>query len=260
MAPDETTAHIPDDVAPYLPMMTEDHPTARPMPLRAPMLRQRWVDVAFAHWPVPTEAVAARLPRGIEPDLHDGVAWVGLVAFRMVGVGLAGGPAVPYLGSFPETNVRTYVRGPDGRPGVWFDSLDAARLVPVLVARAGWHLPYVWSSMSVVAGAADEFSARRRWPDRGRRSSLSIRPGGPVPVEGLAAFLVNRWRLYAADRAGRATVAEVDHEPWPLCSAELLSVDDEFVSAAGYPVPAEPPIVHHASGVSVVAGRPARIL
>lgn len=214
--------------------------------------------MSFVHWPVPVDAVARRLPAGLEPDLHRGTAWVGLVGFRMVGIGAVKGPAIPYLGTFPETNVRTYVRSRDGRPGVWFDSLDASRLVPVLVARAGWNLPYVWSAMSM-SGPDRTYRATRRWPDGGRRSTFSVRPGDPVVVEGLAAFLVNRWRLFTEDRRGRAVVAEVDHDPWPLHSADVVSIDDELVAAAGYPIEGDP-IAHHAPGVDVRAGRPAVIL
>jgi uncharacterized protein YqjF (DUF2071 family) len=251
--------HIPGPTAPYRGVTHDDHPATRPDPLRSAVLRQRWEDVSFLHWPVPEEAVADRLPVGLEPDLWEGTAWVGLVAFRMVGIGPARGPAIPYLGSFPETNVRTYVRGRDGRPGVWFDSLDASRLLPVLVARSVWNLPYLWSAMAI-EGAAPTYRATRRWPDRGRRSTMSVEPRGPAPVEGLAAFLVNRWRLFTADRRGRPVVAEVDHEPWPLHHAEVVSADDGFVAAAGYPLDGSPPIAHHADGVSVRAGRPAVLL
>ena len=44
-------------------------------------------------------------------------------------------PRIPWVSSFEEMNVRTYVRGPDGVPGVWFITLDAARLGAVLFAR-----------------------------------------------------------------------------------------------------------------------------
>ena len=41
-------------------------------------------------------------------------------------------PAVPWLSAFPELNVRTYVSPRDGKRGVYFFSLDAARLLAVL--------------------------------------------------------------------------------------------------------------------------------
>src|SRR5688500_16918583 len=50
-------------------------------------------------------------------------------------------PAVPGLSAFPEVNVRTYLVT-DGKPGVWFFSLDAASRLAVRGARALYHLPY----------------------------------------------------------------------------------------------------------------------
>ena len=47
-----------------------------------------------------------------------------------------GTPALPWLSAFPELNVRTYVSPRDGKRGVFFFSLDAARLPAVLAARA----------------------------------------------------------------------------------------------------------------------------
>ena len=45
---------------------------------------------------------------------------------------------------FPELNVRTYVTY-QGKPGVYFFSLDASNLLAVWAARAVYHLPYFHS-------------------------------------------------------------------------------------------------------------------
>ena len=125
-------------------------PTTEVPPLQhRPVMRQSWQRASFLHWAYDPSDVQRLLPRGLQVDTHDGMAWVGLVAFEMVDIALAGLPPVPHLGTFPETNVRTYVRGPDGTPGVWFHSLEAERLVPVLVARGAYRLPYFWSQMQV---------------------------------------------------------------------------------------------------------------
>ncbi|BCJ57558.1 DUF2071 domain-containing protein [Micromonospora endophytica] len=78
---------------------------------RRTVLRQRWEDLVFLHWPVEPAAVARLLPAGTRPDTFDGLSYVGLIGFRMVGLGLGGGPGIPYLGSFWETNVRLYSPG-----------------------------------------------------------------------------------------------------------------------------------------------------
>ena len=87
-----------------------------PVPERAWSLAMRWHDLAFLHRPVRAALLRAHLPPGLELDTFDGSAWVALVPFEMR-VGLFGVPPLPYLTVFPETNVRTYVIGPDGRTG-----------------------------------------------------------------------------------------------------------------------------------------------
>lgn len=99
-----------------------------PALLKRALLTQEWLDLAFVHWAVDPSVVAGLLPDGTTPDVLDGVTYVGLVAFRMHRVGWLWSPGVPYLGSFPETNVRLYSVDAHGRRGVVFRSMDAGRL------------------------------------------------------------------------------------------------------------------------------------
>ena len=235
-------------------------PPSATYPVHRPIMRQGWKDLAYLHWPYDPGVVQKRLPVGLQVDTFEGKAWVGLVAFQMERIRLPGMPAVPYLGTFPETNVRTYVRGPDGRPGVWFDSLDVTRLLPVLVARSTYRLPYMWSKMSIVrVGHQVSYAARRRWPDpRGASSAFTIRRNDRIPasdVSPLEHFLTARWGLYTRLR-DQLAFAPVAHPPWPLERAELEHFNDQLVEAAGYLVPNGHPIVHYSPGVEVRIGLP----
>lgn len=224
-----------------------------------PVMKQEWRDAAFLHWPVPADQVQRLLPDGLTADTFDGTGWVGLIAFHMVGIRAPGLPPVPYLGSFPETNVRTYVRDASGRPGVWFHSLDATRLLPVWTARVGYRLPYMWSRMSIDhTGDILRYTARRRWPGPvSAGGTLTIRPDTePAPPTALDAFLTARWGLYTDDRSGRLRYAPVEHPAWPLHRADALHVRDSLVEAAGYPPPAGDPHVLWSPGVPVRVGLP----
>ena len=238
-----------------------DYPLTTPNPVRRAVMLQRWDDVAFLHWPVDPEIVQSRLPTGLRVDTFDGRAWVGLVAFHMRGVRVPFLPPIPYLGSFPETNVRTYVRGPNGRPGVWFDSLDITRLIPVLVARGSYRIPYRWSAMRIDRNCATiTYTARTRWPGpAGFASRIFVRPGAPIETTGdLERFVTARWGLYSRFGGGIA-FAPVDHPQWPLQRAELVDLDDHLVAAARYQTPDDLPLVHFAAGVHVRVGLPRRI-
>ena len=118
-----------------------------PFTVDRPIMRQRWERLSFLHWGFEPAAVQRLLPGGLTAETWDGAAWVGLVPFFMQ-VASPDGRRVPWVSNFCETNVRTYVRDESGRSGIWFFSLDAARLGAVLAARCGpYRLPYFWSSM-----------------------------------------------------------------------------------------------------------------
>src|SRR5690606_21947426 len=131
-----------------------------------------------------------------------------------------------------------YVHGPDGE-GVWFLSLDAARLLPVITARVTYGLPYYWSSMSVRrVGEVVTYRSRRRWPGPAKsRADLQVTFDAAVPEPDLAAldhFLTARHRLYSTI-AGRLVVADAEHPPWPLRWARATGLRQDLTRAAGLP-------------------------
>jgi uncharacterized protein YqjF (DUF2071 family) len=246
--------------------VTAEPVTAEPVtaeaarPVRRALLTQHWLDLTFLHWPADPDAVAPLLPAGTRPDQFGGTSYVGLVAFRMHRIGWLGLAGLPYLGSFPETNVRLYSVGPDGRRGVVFRSLEAARLAPVLVARLGFRLPYTWARMAVDRRAGTlTYTSQRRWPEpRWAASRLTIRVGDPVPQPSdLEQFLTARWGLHATWHGGKTIYLPNEHPRWSLYRARLLDLDENLVRAAGLPAPAGDPVsVLYSPGLPVRFGRP----
>ena len=168
-------------------------------------MTQEWRNVTFLHWQVDPGHVSTLLPEGLTPDTFAGSAWVGLIGFEMRMIAFPGLPAIPYFGTFPETNVRTYVKDATGRPGVWFHSLEASRLAPVWVARTTYALPYMWAGMSIEeSGSAVRYVTRRRWPQpRGAGGVMAVSPeNAPIDPDSLAVFLTGRWGLYSTRRRG----------------------------------------------------------
>ena len=237
-------------------MLPEAVTPTSPRPVRRTVFTQAWLDLAFVHWALSPAVVEPMLPAGVHPDVLDGTTQVGLIAFRMRGIGIGPTPGIPYFGSFAETNVRLYTVDDAGHRGVYFLSLDATRLVPVLVARA-LGVPYLWSRMSVTdAGDRHAYDCRRRWPGpRGLTSRLVVRAGAPVaePTE-LERFVTARWGLHLGGRTGTAYWPN-EHPEWPLHRATLEHVDDALLVAAGLPRPeAEPSSVLWSPGVPVRFG------
>jgi uncharacterized protein YqjF (DUF2071 family) len=181
---------------------------------------QTWEDLLFAHWRVDPELLRPRIPQGLELDVFDGAAWIGVVPFRLTGLRLRG--LLPFPGSsFLELNVRTCVAAQD-KPGLWFFSLDASSRVAVELARRTYRLPYFHARMSATRRGESIVYESARVDEPGRVFRGLYRPVGeprePQPGS-LEWFLTERYCLYALDR-GTLSRAEIHHEPWPLQQAE----------------------------------------
>jgi len=235
-----------------------------PQPVRRAVMKQGWYDLAYIHYRYKVEEVARILPPGLEVDVCDGSAWVGLIPFSMRGIGVPGLPGVPYLGSFPEVNVRTYVRR-NGIPGVWFCSLDINRLLPTIVARTTYTLPYCFGK-ATHRKVDDELhtSVVRRWPRGSAETKIHLKILEPiVEPSPLEIFLSARWGLYTTTRGGALRYAPISHERWPLQRAKIISLDDSLVQAAGFDSPRAEingePNVMFSRGVQVRVGLPKRV-
>lgn len=226
-------------------------------------MRQRWSELVYLHWPYEPADVQRLLPTGVRVDTFDGAAWVGLVPFTMRDIRVAGTPAIPWVSTFAEINVRTYVVDATGRRAVWFFSLDVPRVVPVAVARLVWDLPYCWAAATFEStGDLRRYRSRRRRPHRRRGAlDLTVRVGEPLAPSDqgdLDLWLTARWGLVAGTRRGLRHAA-VDHPRWPLQRAEVLHLEQDLVEAAGLPSPSGAPRVLHSPGVPVAVGGPRRV-
>lgn len=228
-----------------------------PMPGGAWTWRQQWVDLLFAHWPVPSDAVRRLVPSALEVDEYEGQTYVGLVPFRMTGVMKRPFPDVPGISAFVELNVRLYVRH-EGKPGVWFLSLDANNRPAVWAARSLFNLPYHHAEMLCRAdGERIRYRSRRFLG--GHAFSGSYGPKGPVRLaqEGsLEHWLTERYCLYAERKDGSIHRTEVHHAPWPLQDAEAEFEAQTMLEEYGFGALGAPPLLHFARFIDVVVWDP----
>lgn len=241
---------VPEPVRAVAPVLPRPH-----------LMRQRWSDVVFLHWAVEPASVARYFPPGVRPDLYDGRTYVGLVPFRMVGAGLAHGPAVPWAGTFLETNVRLYSVDESGRRGIVFLSLDTDRFVVAAGARAVFGLPYRWAAMRFDADDDTRtYTALSRWPGVRATSRIRVRARDETVDSPLDRFLTARWGLHVG-HVGRTWYVPNEHPTWPLRGADLVDLDDGLVASVGLGDLADrrPDHVAFSDGVDVRFATPRRV-
>jgi uncharacterized protein YqjF (DUF2071 family) len=189
-----------------------------PLPHSRWTLGQTWEHVFWAHWPVAAAEIRARVPEELEIEEHGGSAWLGFVFFRVRALRARGALPVPGISSFLQLNIRTYVRGPDSLPGVWFFSIDASSRLAALGVRRIYRVPAFHARMTLEPVGDWQEAECVRTGEAGRVFSGRYRAAGDAfhPEPGsLEWFLTERYRLFTGD--GRA---EIHHDRWSLSRAE----------------------------------------
>jgi len=236
--------------------------THRPWPLPPGrwVMTQRWNDLLFAHWPMRAAEIDALLPEGLQADVFQGSAWLGVVPFWMDKIKVRGMPPIPGARKFPELNLRTYVRDRrTGTTGVYFLSLDAASLIAVMAARSFFHLPYFWAQMNIKERGEREFSYYSRRILSGKPVQFAARYRGLGPTHKLAQtrpgtieyFLTERYCLFTRDALGRPLRADIHHIPWPLEEAEAEISRNDLPGHFGLKLPDTPPLLHYSRHLAV---------
>jgi uncharacterized protein len=228
-----------------------------------PAMYQNWRDLLFLHFSTEPAAIRSLIPAPLEIDTFpdesgEERAWIGLVPFRMCGVRPRFMPTFPGLSAFPETNVRTYVHL-NGRPAVWFYSLDAASGLACQAGRRLFKLPYKEAAMTVDRdGDSIKYHSVRRSDGAGLdiEARLEGAPAATLPGT-LEFFLVERYVLYCTN--GSAWFAgDVHHSPYTVRRARTVSCAESLVPASGI---ARSPFCHvlFSEGVDVKIGSLKRV-
>ncbi|MGK0431361.1 MAG: hypothetical protein ACJA0V_000492 [Planctomycetota bacterium] len=227
----------------------------------------RWEDLLFLHWPVDPDLIRPHLPDDLELDTFDGKAWLGVVPFMMAGTRFRWLPPAPTASRFPECNLRTYVRSKrnpahNGRPGVWFFSLDAQSRLAVAGARFGFGLPYFYADASCrqVDGRTHFQTARRDRRGPSGTFEASWCTTGPAKIAAAGSFeqfLVERYCLYSQHR-GHLVCGEVSHEPWQLAPVDLDLQANDMTQLLNLELAGPPVSALAAKPIHVISWTPSR--
>ena len=226
-----------------------------PLPSRPWLMGQSWRGLAFAHWNVDPAALERVVPPQIPLDLRDGRAWIGITPFRVEGLRLRNTLPPPVVSRFEEANVRTYVNV-DGKPGIYFLSLDAASRAAVAAARRSYRLPYFHSRMRMDEDASRvRFEAKRISPDGPpARLRIGYEPAGEqfaARPGTLEHWLTERYCLYTLAEDGTVQRGEIHHPPWPLQPARATIFENTMTEGVGIELEGVP-VLHFSALQDVV--------
>ena len=223
-----------------------------PMPNRPFAISQECRELTFMHWKVDPERLKPHLPDGLEIDLFNGEAYVGVIPFVMKNVRPRGLPSVPGISTFAEFNVRTYVIK-DGQAGVFFLTLDAKSLVTCFYAPRAYGLPYRYAKASVkYEGESLQWRSRRSSDGAELIGSTSNK--GPLQSSDsntLEHYFFERYCLYT-EHQGCIRRAYVYHQPWSFTEAEVNLESNSLLESYNMGLDAlSPDLIHYSQGLLV---------
>jgi uncharacterized protein len=236
------------------------------------VMTQTWNDLGFFHYAVEPPVLRALVPPELTLDLYQGAAWLSVIPFWMSNIRPPGIPAIPVLSTMPELNVRTYVTC-QGKPGIYFFSLDAGNLSAVWAARLFYRLPYWHAAMKagrektesgIVGGPVCYTSKRIHGPAavsgppefKGRYKPFGIaRPARPRSLDH---FLLERYCLYAVTKK-HIYRGEVHHLPYILERCEFEIEKNTMAEPIGLHLPQNPDLAHYSAGLKVLIWAPEKL-
>lgn len=185
------------------------------------IISQHWKDVVFLHYKVDAKDLQEKVPFPL--DLFQDEAIVSIVPFVMSKIRFPFLFPVPGLSQLLELNLRTYVKV-NGRPAVYFFTLDSNHLPGVLIARWFFALPYRWMKLS--------FSFQDRYEFSSPEFHLKARVKDVKTSSSFDRWSTERYALFTK-RGGKVYEGTVEHLPWTLQELEVEELSDNFSSLIG---------------------------
>lgn len=214
---------------------------------------QEWNDALFLHWKVPFDNLRKVVPGKLDIDTFDGCCYVSLVAFTMQNIRPRYLPAVSLISDFDEINLRTYVNN-GGKPGVYFISIEGAKLLSVVIAKLLSGLPYERTSIKRSGTSYTSINRRRSF----HLDTEFVVKDQLRSKNGLDKWLTERYCLYLHTKENLYRY-EVHHKEWEIRDVEVRRLKLNY-RISDLDLSVRPPdLAHYSDGVKVVAWGKQRI-
>ena len=204
-----------------------------------PLLVADWTDAVFVHFTLDPGLLQPHVP--FELDLHDGKAYVSLVAFTQerlrprIGGRLSAALSGP-LATHHFLNVRTYVRVGNQR-GIYFLCEWIPNRLAALLGPTLYGLPYRLARLRYARRPERGFA--RHEIVAGKKLAFDVSwdasaPLQPVRPDTLDEFLLERYTAFTWHR-GIAKCFKVWHEAWPQCRARAFMREIDLLNRMSLP-------------------------
>ncbi|HEU4963839.1 MAG TPA: DUF2071 domain-containing protein [Bacilli bacterium] len=216
---------------------------------------QEFQNVVFCHYPLDTEVLRPHVPQELPLDAFEGKAYVSLVGLLLRDCHLRWNKLFPL--NFQQLNVRTYVTI-DGKPGVYFLSMDANSWLMTTVGRVFYDMAYYHAQASSKQdGEWTTYRYQRKGADPNPpRFDVRFRPTGE-PFEAqpgsLEQFLAERYWMYQVDKDGSIYAGELFHPHWKMRKAEAIVEHNSMTAPYGFALPEEEMVAYFSKGVPTVS-------
>jgi hypothetical protein len=202
-------------------------------------LTAEWKKLAMANYPVDPAILRPLVPPRTELDSWQGDTYVSLVGFQFIKVRVKG-LRIPFHTSFPEVNLRFYVRYRDD--GKWKRGVVFIReVVPLpavsFVANTLFHERYISLPMRYeVVDAKDTLMVRYAWKFKGRWNHLGV--GSPQTPEQIRPgsqeeFITEHFWGYAKAGDNRSGEYQVAHPRWDVYPVDRYEIGCSFGALYG---------------------------
>jgi uncharacterized protein len=207
---------------------------------------QEWLDVIFLHWPVDKDNLQSFIPRELEIEIFGDTTWISLVVFRLKHLRPAYLPGFPPVSDFNEINIRAYVKY-NGKPGIYFLSIEGSKRVSCILARSVTEMPYRYSMVRSEENYYDSYN--REFKDR---LEIKFQKGRIKKNKSLLdRWLTERYALFQDTGKNKIIEFNIHHYEWPLYEAKISKLTagyERFKSLTGN----RPDMVHYSPGIQVL--------
>ena len=237
--------------------------------MNSTFLSAEWRKLILANYSVDPAILQPYLPARTELDIWNNTCYVSVVGFRFMYSKIKGLP-IPFHSSFPEVNLRFYVRYKDDgkwKAGAVFIKEMVPKPAVTMVANTLFREHYVTVPMNYTWNEHDDnLDIAYRWKKNDVWNSVSVQAGTQLldmPVGSEAEFMTEHYWGYTRLSPSQTSEYAVEHDRWQTYPIRDYVMDinfhDSFGHEFGYLAHEKPTSVFLAEGSSVRVGDGKRI-